>query len=285
MKQLKRISDQRLYSESGQREFILDIRYEENGKAKPVIIFVHGFKGFKDWGCFPLMAEYFASRGYIFLKFNFSHNGTTIEHPVDFADLEAFGRNRYSMELDEIGYVLDYVESSAFPVPESEWDGRIFQMGHSRGGGISIAKTANEERIHALATLAAVADLGPWNEEDLAGWKEAGVHYIHNSRTQQEMPLYFSLAEDFEQHREKLVLTDLAPKIKVPWLIVHGTNDETVPLEQGERLHEWNPGSEIYIIEGAGHTFEGMHPFEGNELPENFRKALEAVDGFFKGAL
>ncbi|WP_435524823.1 hypothetical protein [Chryseobacterium indoltheticum] len=37
------------------------------------------------------------------VKFNFSHNGTTVEDPENFADLEAFGNNNYSKELSDLG--------------------------------------------------------------------------------------------------------------------------------------------------------------------------------------
>ena len=58
--------------------------------SNPLIIFCHGYKGFKDWGAWNLMAEAFAKIGFCFIKFNFSHNGGTIEQPIDFPDLEAF---------------------------------------------------------------------------------------------------------------------------------------------------------------------------------------------------
>ncbi len=80
----------------------LDISYTKNGYLKPIVIFCHGFKGFKDWGHFNLLADAFAENDFVFVKFNFSYNGTTIEHPVDFADLEAFGENNFSIELDDI---------------------------------------------------------------------------------------------------------------------------------------------------------------------------------------
>jgi len=38
-------------------------------------VYVHGFKGFKDWGFVPYIGETFASKGFAFLTFNFSHNG------------------------------------------------------------------------------------------------------------------------------------------------------------------------------------------------------------------
>ncbi len=41
-----------------------DIRVQEEGGRKPVLLFAHGFKGFKDWGFFPYASERFASSAF-----------------------------------------------------------------------------------------------------------------------------------------------------------------------------------------------------------------------------
>src|ERR1700690_2221662 len=87
----------------------LDIFFENDEKQRPVVIYAHGFNGFKDWGNFDLIAKKFAAQGYAFVKFNFSHNGTTPEHPEEFTDLEAFGNNNYSKELEDLRLVINWV--------------------------------------------------------------------------------------------------------------------------------------------------------------------------------
>jgi hypothetical protein len=57
------------------------------------IIFCHGFKGFKDWGCWQMIADYFVENGFAFLKFNFSHNGLGLEDSADFDALDKFSIN------------------------------------------------------------------------------------------------------------------------------------------------------------------------------------------------
>ena len=84
------------------KPFLFDISYIKNTKKKPLIIFVHGFKGFKDWGFFNLMSNWFTEQGFVFLKMNFSFNGTTPDSPLDFVDLNAFGKNNFSKELLDI---------------------------------------------------------------------------------------------------------------------------------------------------------------------------------------
>ena len=65
-----------------QRPVVTDVFFEEDNTPKPVLIFCHGYKGFKDWGLWDLTAEAFARRGFFFIKFNFSFNGGTLEQNI-----------------------------------------------------------------------------------------------------------------------------------------------------------------------------------------------------------
>ena len=182
-----------------------DLRYQPDGSRKPVIIFVHGFKGFKDWGYFNPLADAFARAGFVYCKLNLSHNGTSPEHPLDFVDLEAFGQNNFSKEMDDLGILIDHVGSPAFNLDREEVDtSRLFLIGHSRGGSLVILKGYEDERVKGVVTLAAVSDLRQrWSEEELAIWKEKGVVEIPNSRTGQNMPLDYQLVEDFYAHADR----------------------------------------------------------------------------------
>src|SRR5215813_9636833 len=143
---MKVIKEQNLIiSNPETRNFLADAFYPESGTKLPLLIFVHGYKGYKDWGAWNIMAEKFAEAGFFFVKFNFSHNGTIVEDPHNFADLEAFGNNNYSKELSDLGVVIDH-----FAQHEKVDDQKIILMGHSRGGGISIIKTFEDERINGL---------------------------------------------------------------------------------------------------------------------------------------
>jgi predicted dienelactone hydrolase len=85
-----------------------DIFYRYDQEPKPVIIYAHGFNGFKDWANFDLIAHQFAAAGFIFIKFNFSHNGTSPQNPEEFVDLEAYANNNYTKELDDLAKVIDW---------------------------------------------------------------------------------------------------------------------------------------------------------------------------------
>ncbi|NJL14124.1 MAG: hypothetical protein HC913_14705 [Microscillaceae bacterium] len=98
-----------LTSRHDAKPFGVDWFFKPDGQAKPLVVFVHGFNAFKDWGHFNLVAEAFAQAGFFFVKFNLSHNGTSPEHPTEFVDLEAYGNDKFSTDLDDIGLVLDFI--------------------------------------------------------------------------------------------------------------------------------------------------------------------------------
>jgi dienelactone hydrolase len=275
---------QPLLSPHHDKPITYDVRYLPDGSPKPIILFVHGFKGFKDWGYFNLLADKMAEKGFVFIKMNLSHNGTSPEHPTEFVDLEAFGNNNFSIELDDIGVMLDHIMS-----PESGLSGRevdrerIYLLGHSRGGSLVLLKAYEDSRIAAGVTLAAVTNWEErWPDYILEEWKEQGVQMIQNSRTGQEMPLYYQMVEDYYRNKARLDLPAIIKKLQTPILAFHGTEDESVPVRMAHDLDNWNAHAEVEIIEGANHTFGGGHPYEQDELPGHVSYITDKTVKFLK---
>ncbi|NJX17272.1 alpha/beta hydrolase family protein, partial [Tamlana crocina] len=124
-------------------------------------------------------------KGFLFIKFNFAFNGGTLEEPIDFPDLDAFGENTYTKELDDLHVLINWIFSEDFPYADMVDLSRFSLMGHSRGGGVVVVKAAEDERVQKLITLAAVSDFGdrfPRGEE-LEAWRQKGIAYIENLRT------------------------------------------------------------------------------------------------------
>jgi dienelactone hydrolase len=260
-----------LVSKHNNRKFLADTRCVEDHIRKPVIILNHGFKGFKDWGPFNLVADFFAQQGFVFVKMNFSHNGITLENPSEFADLQAFSMNNFSIELDDTGVLIDYLFSGDCIIPEGEMNlDRLFIIGHSRGGASAILKAREDIRIKGVVTWAAVDDLEDWHtKEELAYWKKVKTIYIHNARTGQEMPMNYQIVEDFNKNRSRLTVPDAVSELKIPMKAFHGKKDQTVSCVAIENFQSRNPEMvETELLENADHTFGGTHPFTGNALPE-----------------
>lgn len=260
------------------RKSLFDVTMDKNAKA--VIIFVHGYKGFKDWGCWNLVHDYFVNAGFGFVKFNMSHNGGTIQNKIDFPDPDAFGRNTYSKELYDLDVIVK--ETKRMLKDELNHTVPIFLLGHSRGGAVVLLYSAQHDAISKVVSWAGVSDFEsrfPKGEE-LDFWREDGVRYVENMRTKQNLPHYYSFYEDFLQNKENLNIEKWARKINIPFLQIHGDMDQSVSIHEGSDLALWTQ-TKLEIIKGADHTFGANHPYHNKEIPEDMKEALELTLRFF----
>ena len=268
------------------RTFSADARFLADNRAKPVVIFVHGFKGFKDWGYWNLLADYFAEEGFAFVKLNLSHNGTTPENDADLHDMDAFGNNNFTIELSDLQTLLNYLYSNDCPFKNELDLDKIGMIGHSRGGGLVLLYASAEPRIKAVATWAGVSNLNPgWGEAILEKWKTDGVIYNLNTRTQLQMPLYYQLFEDYTANASRFNVAEATRNLKQPLLIVHGDADPVVPLSKAHELKESKPDAAIFIIARGDHSFGGSHPYLQTELPDQASQAAQKTAAFFRGNL
>jgi pimeloyl-ACP methyl ester carboxylesterase len=260
------------------RGMLTDLTYDTAFKNAPLVIFAHGFKGFKDWGTHNLVARYFAENEYRFLKFNFSHNGTTPDKPIDFTDLIAFADNTFSIELQDMNAVIDFACNGS-SIPRAT---EIYLIGHSMGGGISIIKTAEDKRIKKLVTMASISGFrNLWSAAAEKQWKLQGIMYMLNSRTGQQMPLKSTLLDDLDMYPGRLDILAKAAEITQPWLIIHGDDDKTVPLSHAHELKTAQPFAELVVIPGGDHTLGGSHPYGKDTLPQTLKEFCETAIGFF----
>ncbi len=266
------------YIGSDDRVSVYDISIPKAAKA--LIIFAHGFKGYKDWGAWHLVEKFFVSNDYGFLKFNFSHNGGTVENPIDFPDLKAFGMDNYSKELFDLNKITSLAEHI---LAEVKLEIPIFLIGHSRGGGVAILHGANDNRIAKLVSLAGISNIETrfLQGEELDDWKQLGTYFIKNGRTNQDMPQDYSIYENYLENKENLNIEAACEKMKKPFLQVHGDMDLVVSISEGLNVSKWTK-TRVQIIKGAGHTFQTKHPWEEDELPTDMQEAVEAILSFFE---
>lgn len=254
-----------------------DLTYHIENTNAPLVIFVHGFKGFKDWGAYNLVARYFVQNSYRYLKFNLSHSGVTQEKPHDVSDMEAFASNTFSKEMLDVDIIIKHA------IQYLGVDG-VYLIGHSRGGGLSILQAANNPYIKGLITWSSIADFSSlWKKEQENEWRETGRIGVYNARTKETMPLDVTLLEDFEANGIELDIEDAAKRISIPWLIVQGNDDVNVPFETAEKLANANLASRLAKIEGANHVYGALHPYPSETLPpqlfEVCEKSLKFLDG------
>lgn len=272
-----------LRSKHDNRPFGVDYRLMNNGQSKPVVLFIHGFKGFKDAMHFNAIADRIAEAGFVYVKMNMSHNGVTPDQPQEFVDLDAFANNNFTIELDDIGVVLDYLHSQE-DIPSTEINiEEIYLIGHSRGGSVAVLKACEDSRIKKLVTWAAVPDLEAfWTPDFLEEWKAYGTMYITNARTKQEMPLNYQMVVDYTKNADRFNIGSRLADLKIPFLAIHGTDDETVAFQSLLMFKSFYPDLERKKIEGAGHTFGGSHPWNSSELPDHSKPLVNDTISFLK---
>lgn len=257
---------------------LIDIFFDEEKKKKPVVIYAHGFNGFKDWGNFDLIADQFAAAGFTFVKFNFSHNGTTPEKPEAFGNLEAFGNNNYTKQLYDIKQVVDWVCNTGNLYEQVINNNNIYLIGHSMGAGIIILHAAGDKRIKKIVTWASISECktpwGSWPAAKIQEWKETGVAYYNNSRTKQQMPMYYQLYEDYHLQTEKLNIEKAIKQLDIPILICHGKDDSAVPVEKAQALKNWQASAQLFITDGD-HVFNRKHPWIENDLPAAMQQVVD----------
>jgi alpha-beta hydrolase superfamily lysophospholipase len=220
------------------------------------VLLCHGFKGFAHWGFYPLIAKSLSRAGLDAITFDFSGSGIGADRE-SFTQPEAFSGNTFSRELEDLEVLVDYSR-------RVKWiDGKFGMFGHSRGGGTSILYSAAEgAEVNCLVTWAAISHANRWSAEEALDWRKRGFREVVNSRTGETLLLGTDLLDEIEAHgTTKVNILAAAGKVKAPWLLVHGTADETVPHAEGERLHERAAQvSTLRLIDGATHTFGATHP-------------------------
>jgi dienelactone hydrolase len=258
----------------------LDVRSGAGpGDARPAIVICHGFKGFKDWGFFPRAAERLALAGFTAVSFNFSGSGVG-EDGESFDELERWGHQTITGDLADLAAVVDYAAELGAP-----WIGLL---GHSRGGATALVHAARDARVKALVTWAAVCRYLRWSEDDIELWRREGKLDVVNLRTGQVLPIQRDLLDDMVANEGgSLDVLGAAARLRVPWLIVHGTADESVPSDDARRLRDacvaGGGRSELLLVEGTGHTFGVRHPWAGSS--GEFDRVLSRTVEFFSAAL
>jgi uncharacterized protein len=254
-------------------EILIDVRAGGRASTRPAVLVLHGFKGFKDWGMFPPLSQRLAQAGFIVVSPNLSGSG--VDDEGDFSLPERFGHNTFSAELEDVRRVIDALMAGQLGVPTPSTLGLV---GHSRGGGIAVLQAARDPRVRALVTWAAISSVERWPSAQRSSWRAAGRTDIQNARTGQVLPLYTDVLDDIEQNASALDIEAAGRRIRIPWLVIHGTEDESVRFAEAERLKAASarPDTRLLPIQGGGHTFGAVHPWRAttSELDTVFDATL-----------
>jgi dienelactone hydrolase len=266
----------------------------------PVVVCVHGFKGFKDWGFWPETASRLSKAGYGVVRFNFSHSGVGPDFQT-FSEPELFETGTFTREVEDLREVLSRLAARGFGGPQGPplsghrlpgaggMDvSRVGLLAHSRGGVSALAVAASGEfPVRSVALWNPVASVSWWDEDVRERWRKTGSWEVMNKRTGQVFRVKTALLDDAEGNRGRLDPVGNAERLRVPILAVVAEADESVPPASGRRLASAaGPLGSLSEIAGTGHTFGAAHPFAGPTpaLEEAILATREHFDRTLRGA-
>jgi fermentation-respiration switch protein FrsA (DUF1100 family) len=212
----------------------IDFTYHHGRKdSHDIVVIGHGVTGNKDRPFVLALAEALSKAGVSALRISFSGNG---------ASGGKFSECTISKEVEDLGSVFD-------AMPERN----ICYVGHSMGGAVGVLRAAKDSRIKALVSLAGMVHTKAFAEREF-GMLKAGEGFMWDDPN---CPLSQGFMEDMTRINSVI---DHAPNIHVPWLLVHGTADDVVPIHDSHDIFaRANMPKEFFEIAGANHVFGGEH--------------------------
>ncbi|MEY4201963.1 MAG: hypothetical protein RLZZ265_3703 [Verrucomicrobiota bacterium] len=205
--------------------------HQGDANSKNLVILGHGVTGNKDRPFLVTLANTLAAAGRNVLRLSFSGNG---------ASGGRFTDATISKEVADLGSVLDAYAG---------WN--ICYVGHSMGGAVGVLRTSQDARIRCLVSLAGMVRTAAFAQREF-GMVKPGAGFMWDD---EQCPLSQAYMDDLTQIGTVL---DAAPKIKVPWLLIHGTEDDVVPIQDSKDILI-RAGNDVKFValQGSNHVFAG----------------------------
>lgn len=221
-------------------------------RPRALVVVVHGFKGFKNWGFFPWLGQHLARHRLVVCRFNMSRSGIG-EDPESFDRLDLFEHDTYSTQLRDLRSAVRHAQEHFPGLP-------TFLLGHSRGGGVAILGAEDVPNLGGVVVWSPISRADRWDEATQRDWRERGFLDVMNARTGQAMRMSPVILDDYEVNRERLDILAAARRLRVPLLVVHGGSDESVSWQEGRLIAEAAPDASLAVIHSASHTYNAIHP-------------------------
>jgi pimeloyl-ACP methyl ester carboxylesterase len=211
----------------------IDYAFHGDAADKSLLVLIgHGVTGNKDRPWAEGLANALAENGINALRFSFAGNGDSGGE---------FGDCTISKEVDDLGAVIDAVKAEGFE--------RIAYAGHSMGGAVGVLRASSDDRIDLLISLAGMVHTAKFAEVEFGEeTPDEGLMW-----EDEDCPLSSTFVDDMNEIESVL---ELGSAIDVPWLLIHGDEDDVVPIEESREIFaEANDPKHLVEIPGAGHVF------------------------------
>lgn len=194
----------------------------------PLVVIGHGVTGNKDRPFVVALASGLAAGGVDAVRLSFSGNG----------DSEGrFQDSTISKEVADLGALL-----------EAAGDRPICFIGHSMGGAVGVIRATQDKRIAWLVSLAGMVHTRAFAAREFSDvTPDAGCMWEEPS-----CPLSQAYVDDMNQID---TVVELGSKILIPWLLVHGSEDDVVPRADAQDIQARAQDAELVSVPGADHVF------------------------------
>ena len=235
-----------------------DSPLSDGSRPHGIVLMAHGFKGFKDYGMFPWLANQMCSAGYIVHRFNFSHSGMS-DDDGPFQSPDLFEQATWNNQVEDLQLI-----SNEFYQPELP----LIVFGHSRGG-VAILLAIGRGSVHAQGaiSLSSPSRCNSLSNDEQKVLLANGRIESPSGRTGQMLYVGKRFLEEQLESPQEHELLELATKIEVPCLLIHGEIDQTVPVEAAKQLDSSIQHSTLNIIDGGDHVFNTANPFPIDSEP------------------
>lgn len=133
-------------------------------------------------------------------------------------------------------------------------DSPLVIVGSSMGGLLAALLEKELRQQRSPTKLQAIVLLAPgfgitkrWpqiiGDQGMRSWREAGFRPFFHYAANKELPLHFAFTKDLEQYK-----TDNF-EIKIPTIVFHGIDDQTVPIEHARQFAQLNPAATLVELE------------------------------------
>ena len=209
----------------------------------PAVIFCHGFDGNRigDHRFWVYLGRELCKKGFIALRFDFRGCG------------ESDGSSEsvtISEEMSDLKAAISWLQDEVKILED-----RIGVVGHSLGGVVAILTAAEDERIKAVCTISSPSSTKIHENAaknilkvNIKEFMEKGYLDLPSGGR-----VWRSFMVDALKHDILGSVAKISPR---PILIVHGTEDEIVPVSHAEELFDRaGEPKEKLLVQGANHSF------------------------------
>lgn len=246
------------FSLANEKEELLHgiIETDQPRKKQPAVIFLNGLLGTAESPWRVKLAEKLRKLGFVTVRFDYAYG---------------FGQGSGDPSKFTLGsQVADAQRVLEHTLRRSYVNDNVALIGHCFGGAGALLMAAFEERITALVIISTPYQMTDtrvtrFDEREMSRIRLK--RYFHMCANTSEVRVDYAFFED----AMKKDMARATRNIKQPILIMHGEQDESIPMENSQEIFDRiHSEKQLKMIKGMGHQMTGTPLKQTNKLITEF---------------